>query len=48
MAGGLARCALTLGFEKMQKGSLQLDSSDDVDPLGESLGDIVDVFKLAR
>ena len=34
VAGGLAHCALALGFEKMQKGSLAVDD-DDVHPLGE-------------
>lgn len=37
VAGGLARCVLALGFEKMQKGSLQLDDPGDVNPLGETL-----------
>ena len=38
VAGGLARCTLALGFEKMQKGSLQLDDPGDVNPLGEPQG----------
>ena len=33
VAGGMADCALALGFEKMQKGSLAVDD-DDVNPLG--------------
>ena len=33
VAGGTAHCALALGFEKMQKGSLAIDD-DDVHPLG--------------
>ena len=36
VAGGMARCALALGFEKMQKGSLAVDD-DDVHPLGMHL-----------
>ncbi|XP_065891419.1 sterol carrier protein 2-like [Dysidea avara] len=33
IAGNLARCALALGFEKMQKGALGLDGQGDVNPL---------------
>ena len=33
VAGGMADCALALGFEKMQKGSLAVND-DDVNPLG--------------
>lgn len=36
VAGGMADCALALGFEKMQKGSLAVDD-DDVNPLGMSV-----------
>ena len=36
IAGGLARCTLAVGVEKMQKGSLTLDV-DDVNPIGRSL-----------
>lgn len=36
VAGGLARCALALGFEKMQKGSLSLDD-DDVNPMDKHM-----------
>ena len=28
------RCALALGFEKMQKGALQTDETEDVHPIG--------------
>jgi acetyl-CoA acetyltransferase len=33
VAGGLARCVLALGFEKMQKGSLQADASKEEHPV---------------
>ena len=36
VVGGLAHCALALGFEKMQKGSLAIDD-DGVNPLGQSI-----------
>lgn len=36
VAGGLARCALALGFEKMQKGSLSLDD-EGVNPLDKHM-----------
>ena len=41
VAGGLARCTLALGFEKMQKGSLQLDDPADVNPLGEAVDQFI-------
>lgn len=37
VAGNLAQCALALGFEKMQKGSLELGNQGDVNPLDKHL-----------
>ena len=40
IAGGLARCTLAVGVEKMQKGSLTLDV-DDVNPIEDHITQLV-------
>lgn len=45
--GGLADCALALGFEKMQPGSLQGGLSDREQPLGRHIQAEAELFELA-
>jgi len=47
VAGGLVDCALALGFEKMQKGSLGSNFTDRTNPMDKHLMDMIDRRGLA-
>jgi sterol carrier protein 2 len=46
--GGLAECALALGFEKMEKGSLQAKWNDRENPVGNHLRAMMELRPLAK
>ena len=46
--GGLADCALALGFEKMEKGSLGVKFKDRTNPMDKQFEIMVDAARLRR
>jgi sterol carrier protein 2 len=46
--GGLSECALALGFEKMEKGSLGSKYTDRTNPLDQHVGVMMETFGFAR